>query len=91
MCIDSGRWATVEKKLQFMCIDSGGWATVEKKLQFMCIDSGGWATVEKAPYFVILATATACIKLDLCPSIFAVLCLPPDIFLLACFEFDNRL
>ena len=53
-----------------------------KKLQFMCIDSGGWATVEKVPYFVILTTSTACTKLDLCPSIFAVLCLPPDIFLL---------
>ena len=61
-----------------------------KKLQFMCIDSGGWATVEKAPYFVVLTTSAAGTKLDLCPSIFAVLCLPSDIFLLACYEFDNR-
>jgi hypothetical protein len=62
-----------------------------KKLQFMCIDSAGWPTVEKVPYFVILTTSAAGTKLDLRPSIFAVLCLPSDIFLLACFEFDNRL
>ena len=62
-----------------------------KKLQFMCEDSGRWTTVEKAFYFVIPAASTACHKLDLWPSLFAVFFLSSDIFLLACLEFDNRL